>query len=249
MNVRSRCWLAGTRVPRARRARLHGAPGFVLVGALVTLASAPRPAAAQSWQGVVVRRGASAFYLQDGTKRPIEPPATVDCLGGSVVSADSSLIDSLPLGTPKTDCEAAPHAVTVFDYVFDMPGQPALQHLHASIRMDETGKIGGWLAYENRDNLSPFCGGVVAGVYSSDGALLQLFTSPVQCIPAMGANGKNVGEPAERRVAWSAQLRAELVPRAAILDVRAVVTGDAKVITAEQAREALQKRTGVVSQF
>ena len=52
------------------------------------------------------------------------------------------------------------------------------------------------------------------------------------------------------RSAGDALARAREEPlSAAILDVRAVVTGDAKVITAEQAREALQKRTGVVSQF
>ena len=225
------------------------APGLTLLGVVATLGAGAHSAVAQSWQGVVVQQGTSAFYIQDGTKRPIEPPATPDCLGDAVTSVDSSLVDSLPLGAPKTSCDAAPHAVTVFDYTFDMPGQPAFQHIHASIRMDESGKVGGWLSYENRDELSPFCGGIVAGVYGSDGTLVQVFTSPIQCIPAMGANGKNVGEPARRRLAWSAQLREDYLPRAAILDVRAVTTGDAKVITAEQAREALEKRTSVVSRF
>lgn len=227
---------------------MHGVSVRVL--GMVALLGAITPAVeAQSWQGVVVQQGESAFYIQDGSKRPIEPPATASCLGEAVTGIASSLIDSLPLGAPKTDCQAAPHAVTVFDYTFDMPGQPALQHLHATLGMDETGRIGGWLSYENRDNLSPYCSGIVAGVYGSDGTLLQLFTSPIQCIPAMGANGKNVGEPSERRIPWSAQLRAELVPRAVILDVRAVATGDAKMITPEQARSALEKRTGVVSHF
>lgn len=245
--VRSR--RADARLRRARYARWWCVPGIAVFGTLVLLAFAATTAEAQSWQGVVVQQGESAFYIQDGTKRPIEPPATPGCLGEVAQGVDRSLIDSLPLGAPKTDCNPAPHAVTVFDYTFDMPGQPAFQHLHATLRMDETGKIGGWLAFENRDELSPFCSGIVAGVYGSDGTLLQLFTSPIQCIPAMGANGKHVGEPATRRVAWSAQLRAELVARAVILDVRAVSTGGAKVITAEQAREALEKRTSVVSQF
>jgi hypothetical protein len=227
------------------RARAFVAP----LGAAIALALAVPTATAQSWQGVVVQRGASTFYIQDGTKRPIEPPATPACLGDALTAVDSSLVDSLPLGPPKTDCEAAQHAVTVFDYTFDMPGQPALQHIRASIRMDETGRLGGSIDYENRDNLSPFCGGIVAGVYGSDGTLLQLFTSPIRCTPAMGANGENAGEPWRRHFTWTGQLREEYVPRAAILDVRAVATGDVKVITAEQAREALQRRTGEVSRF
>lgn len=241
--------LAGAWRSDARCTRKWRAPGLALLGVVATLGAAAHSAVAQSWQGVVVRQGPGAFYIQDGTKRPIEPPATPDCLGDAVTSVDSALVDSLPLGAPKTSCDAAPHAVTVFDYTFDLPGQPAFQHIHASIRMDASGKVGGSLAYENRDELSPFCGAIVAGVYGSDGTLLQLFTSPIQCIPAMGANGKNIGEPARRRVAWSAQLREDYVPRAAILDVRAVTTGDAKVITAEQAREALEKQTSVVSKF
>ena len=242
-------WLAGTRNPRAWRLPVGRAARITLLCIAALLAATAARTEAQGWQGVVVRRGESEFYVQDGSKRPIEPPATPGCLGGIVSGVDTTLIDSLPLGEPKTDCEAAPSAVKVFDYTFDMPGQPALQHLHATISMDETGRIGGWLAYENRDNLSPYCSAIVAGVYGSDGTLLQVFTSPIRCVPAMGANGKNVGQPSTRRLPWSAQLRAELVSRAAILDVRAVATGDVKVITAAQAREALKQRTSVVSQF
>ena len=136
-----------------------------------------------------------------------------------------------------------------FEYTFEMPGQPALQHMHAAVNMDSTGRIAGSVDYSNRDELSPFCGGIVVGAYAADGTLLQLFTTPIRCTPAMGANGNNPGEPWRRHFTWSAQLREEYVPRARILDVRAVATGDVKVITDDQAREALEKRTSVVSSF
>ena len=136
-----------------------------------------------------------------------------------------------------------------FEYTFEMPGQPALQHMHAAIHMDSTGRVAGTIDYLNRDELSPFCGGVVVGAYAADGTLLQLFTTPIRCTPAMGANGNNPGEPWRRHFTWSAQLREEYVSRARILDVRAVATGDVKVITDDQAREALEKRTSVVSSF
>jgi hypothetical protein len=236
-------WNCGLRRAPGRRAAAIAAAGLMMAMGFAA------PGAAQSWQGVVVQRGGSTFYIQDGKKRPVEAPADAGCLGDAVAAVDSSLIDSLPLGAPKTDCNAAPHAVTLFDYTFEMPGQPTLQHMHASIRMDETGKLGGSIDYENRDNLSPFCGGIVAGVYGADGTLLQTFTSPIRCTPAVGANGNNEGEPWRRHFDWTAQLREEYVPRAAILDVRAVATGDVKVITADQARQALAKRTGVVSSF
>lgn len=147
---------------------------------------------------------------------------------------------------PGLGAQAAP---ATFDYTFEMPGQPTLQHIHAVVRMDSSGKIAGTIDYENRDDLSPFCGAIVTGVYTSDGTLLQVFTSPIRCTPAMGANGNNPGEPWKRHFTWSAQLREKYVPRAAILDVRAVATGDVKVITDDEAREALEKRTGVVSSF
>jgi hypothetical protein len=136
-----------------------------------------------------------------------------------------------------------------FDYTFEMPGQPALQHVHAAVHMDSSGKLTATIDYLNRDELSPFCGGLVVGVYSADGALLQVFTTPIRCAPAMGANGKNRGVPSRQHFAWNAVLRSEYVTRASILDVRAVATGDVKVITDEQAREALEKRTAVVSSF
>lgn len=136
-----------------------------------------------------------------------------------------------------------------FDYTFEMPGQPARQNIHAVVRMDSTGKVDATMDYENRDDLSPFCGGIVIGAYTADGTLLQLFTTPIRCTPAMGANGNNPGEPWKRHFTWNAQLREEYAQRAAILDVRAVATGDVKVITTEQAREALARRTAVVSSF
>jgi hypothetical protein len=136
-----------------------------------------------------------------------------------------------------------------FDYTFEMPGQPTLQHIHAAVHMDSAGKITATIDYLNRDELSPFCGGLVVGVYSADGSLLQVFTTPIRCTPAMGANGNNPGEPWRRHFTWSAELREEYVPRASILDVRAVATGDVKVITDDQAREALEKRTAVVSSY
>jgi hypothetical protein len=147
---------------------------------------------------------------------------------------------------PRSGAEPAP---TSFEYTFEMPGQPALQHIQAAIHMDSTGRIAGTIDYLNRDELSPFCGGIVVGAYAADGTLLQVFTTPIRCTPAMGANGNNPGEPWRRHFTWSAQLRQEYVPRAQILDARAVATGDVKVITDDQAREALQKRTGVVSSF
>jgi hypothetical protein len=140
-------------------------------------------------------------------------------------------------------------APATFEYTFEMPGQPTLQHIHAAIRMDSTGKLFGTIDYLNRDELSPFCGGLVVGAYTADGTLLQLFTTPIRCTPAMGANGNNPGEPWQRHFTWHAQLRAEYAPRARILDVRAVATGDVKVITDKEAREALEKRTSVVSSF
>lgn len=144
---------------------------------------------------------------------------------------------------------APPLPPASFDYTFEMPGQPALQHMHAAIHMDSTGKIAGTIDYLNRDKLSPFCGGLVVGAYAADGTLLQVFTTPIRCTPAMGANGNNPGEPWRRHFSWSAQLREEYVSRAEIVDVRAVATGDVKVITDDQARAALEKRTGVVSSF
>lgn len=143
----------------------------------------------------------------------------------------------------------AQNAPASFEYTFEMPGQPALQHMHAAVHMDSTGRIAGTIDYLNRDELSPFCGGIVVGAYAADGTLLQLFTTPIRCTPAMGANGNNPGEPWRRHFTWSAQLREEYVPRARILDVRAIATGDVKVITDDQAREALEKRTSVVSSF
>jgi len=151
---------------------------------------------------------------------------------------------------PDTAAQSAQAAApAAFDYTFEMPGQPALQQVHAALQMDSTGRIVGTIDYLNRDELSPFCGGLVVGVYSADGTLLQLFTTPIRCTPAMGANGNNPGEPWKRHFTWNAQIRAEYVARASILDVRAVATGDVKVITNEQAREALEKRTAVVSSF
>lgn len=136
-----------------------------------------------------------------------------------------------------------------FDYTFEMPGQPALQDIHAVVRMDSTGKIEATIDYENRDDLSPFCGGLVIGAYTAEGKLLQVFTTPIRCTPAMGANGNNPGQPWKRHFTWSARLRQAYVPSARIIDVRAVATGDVKVITEKQAREALEKRTSVVSTF
>lgn len=136
-----------------------------------------------------------------------------------------------------------------FDYTFEMPGQPALQDIHAVVHMDSTGKLDATIDYENRDDLSPFCGGIVIGAYTADGTLLQVFTTPIRCTPAMGANGNNPGQPWKRHFTWSARLREDYVPRAGIIDVRAVATGDVKVITDEEARKALEKRTSVVSTY
>lgn len=136
-----------------------------------------------------------------------------------------------------------------FDYTFEMPGQPTLQNVHAVVHMDSTGKLDATIDYENRDDLSPFCGGIVIGAYTAEGMLLQVFTTPIRCTPAMGANGNNPGQPWKRHFTWSARLRGDYVPRARILDVRAVATGDVKVITDEEARQALEKRTSVVSTF
>ncbi|HEU6452661.1 MAG TPA: hypothetical protein VFT57_14675 [Gemmatimonadaceae bacterium] len=136
-----------------------------------------------------------------------------------------------------------------FDYTFEMPGQPALQDIHAVVHMDSTGKLDATIDYENRDDLSPFCGGIVIGAYTAEGTLLQVFTTPIRCTPAMGANGKNPGQPWKRHFTWSASLREDYVPRASIIDVRAVATGDVKVITDEEARKALEQRTSVVSTF
>ncbi len=136
-----------------------------------------------------------------------------------------------------------------FDYTFEMPGQPALQNIHAVVHMDSTGKLDATIDYENRDDLSPFCGGIVIGAYTADGTLLQAFTTPIRCTPAMGANGNNPGQPWKRHFTWSARLREEYVARADIIDVRAVAAGDVKVITQEEARRALEKRTSVVSTF
>ncbi len=150
---------------------------------------------------------------------------------------------ALALAAPRAAGQAS------FDYTFEMPGQPALQDVHAVVRMDSTGKLEATIDYENRDDLSPFCGGLVIGAYSADGTLLQLFTTPIRCTPAMGANGNDPGQPWKRHFTWSARLRNDYVARASILDVRAVATGDVKVITDEEAREALGKRTSVVSRF
>lgn len=136
-----------------------------------------------------------------------------------------------------------------FDYTFEMPGQPALQDIHAVVEMDSTGKLQATIDYENRDDLSPFCGGLVIGVYTAEGKLLQVFTTPIRCTPAMGANGNNPGQPWKRHFTWSARLREDYVPSARIIDVRAVATGDVKVITEKEAREALEKRTSEVSTF
>lgn len=160
------------------------------------------------------------------------------------------LATTAPNALTQTSAQSAPEAApATFDYTFEMPGQPALQHIHAAIHMDSTGRIAGTIDYLNRDDLSPFCGGIVVGAYAADGTLLQIFTTPIRCTPAMGANGNNPGEPWKRHFTWSAQLREEYVTRGRILDVRAVATGDVKVITDDQAREALQKRTAVVSSF
>jgi hypothetical protein len=144
---------------------------------------------------------------------------------------------------------SAKSAPASFEYTFEMPGQPALQHIHVAIHMDSMGQIAGTIDYLNRDDLSPFCGGIVVGAYADDGTLLQLFTTPIRCTPAMGADGNNPGEPWRRHFTWQAQLREVYATRARILDVRAVATGDVKVITDDQARVALEKRTSVVSSF
>jgi hypothetical protein len=136
-----------------------------------------------------------------------------------------------------------------FDYTFEMPGQPTLQNIHAVVKMDSTGKLDATIDYENRDDLSPFCGGIVIGAYTAEGTLLQTFTTPIRCTPAMGANGNNPGQPWKRHFTWSARLREEYIARADIIDVRAVATGDVKVITEAEARQALEKRTSVVSTF
>lgn len=181
-----------------------------------------------------------------GGSRP-RPPLQrwVAALGAILVLATIAL-DAHAQTSAQSTPEAAP---ATFDYTFEMPGQPALQSIHAAINMDSTGRIAGTIDYLNRDDLSPFCGGIVVGAYAADGTVLQVFTTPIRCTPAMGANGNNPGEPWKRHFTWSAQLREEYVPRARILDVRAVATGDVKVITDDQAREALQKRTAVVSSF
>ena len=154
------------------------------------------------------------------------------------------------MAAPGAPAQSAAQATASdFDYTFEMPGQPTLQNIHAAVHMDSAGKITATIDYLNRDELSPFCGGLVVGIYSADGSLLQVFTTPIRCTPAMGANGNNPGEPWRRHFTWSAELRAEYVPRATIVDVRAVATGDVKVITDEQAREALEKRTSVVSSY
>lgn len=144
---------------------------------------------------------------------------------------------------------AAAGQASLFDYTFEMPAQPTLQNVHVVVRMDSTGMLAATIDYENRDELSPFCAGLVIGVYKADGALLQLFTTPVRCTPAMGANGNNPGEPWKRHFTWNARLRPDYAASASIIDVRAVSTGDVKVITDQQAREALEKRTSVVSSF
>jgi len=165
---------------------------------------------------------------------------------GAILALATIALDAHAQTSTQSAPEAAP---ATFDYTFEMPGQPTLQNIHVAIHMDSTGRIAGTIDYLNRDDLSPFCGGIVIGAYAADGTLLQVFTTPIRCTPAMGANGNNPGEPWKRHFTWSAQLREEYVPRAQILDVRAVATGDVKVITDDQAREALEKRTSVVSTF
>ena len=181
-----------------------------------------------------------------GSRCPRSPLSRwVPALGAILVLATIA-----PDAPAQTSAQSAPEAaLATFDYTFEMPGQPTLQHIHAAIHMDSTGRIAGTIDYLNRDDLSPFCGGIVIGAYTADGTLLQVFTTPIRCTPAMGANGNNPGEPWKRHFTWSAQLREEYAPRARILDVRAVATGDVKVITDDEASEALEKRTAVVSSF
>jgi len=219
------------------------------LGSLALLATVTRDSRAQSWDGVVVAQGQAMFYMEGGQKRSIEPPATPECLGATPVTVEPGTIDAIPLGPPKTDCARAPHAVSLFDYTFAMPGQPALQHMHAVVRMDDTGKVGGSISYQNKDYLSPFCGAIVAGVYTAEGTLLQEFASPVECVRARSSSGKDADVVATRNVQWLVQLRADLVTRAQILDVRAVSTKGVKVITPQEARAALEKSINVVSEY
>jgi hypothetical protein len=159
------------------------------------------------------------------------------------VTAAAVAVAALAIAAPGAAGQAS------FDYTFEMPSQPTLQNVHAVVRMDSTGRLDALIDYENRDELSPFCSGLVIGVYTADGTLLQLFTTPIRCTPAMGANGNNPGEPWKRHFTWNARLRTDYVATASIIDVRAVATGDVKVITDAEARQALEKRTSVVSKF
>jgi hypothetical protein len=221
---------------------------LTVIGSCMLLVTAAPRARAQSWQGVVVTRGTAAFYLENGKRRAIPNPATVACLGGAFTDVTPAFIDSLPMGAPKTDCARAADAVSVFKYSFSMPEHPERQHIVAMIRMDKTGKIGGSIVYNNEYEGS-FCGGIVVGAYDANGTLLQAFASPTNCANGTAQNKNHPGEPVAKRVAWSTQVRGDLVPRLGLLDVRAVATYNQPVITQAQAREALDQRVTVVSTF
>ncbi len=132
-------------MPRRRMAEA----GLTVLGIVMLLASAVSRARAQSWQGVIVKQGSISYYIEDGKKRSILNSATATCLGGTAVQVDGRFLDSIPTGLPKTDCQQAPHPVSLFTYSFAMPDHPESQRIQAVIRMDSTGQVGGWLVYEN----------------------------------------------------------------------------------------------------
>jgi hypothetical protein len=127
---------------------------------------------------------------------------------------DWSFVQSFPAGDPKYGCDKAPNSVFLFNYNFKM-NDPGSNHIHATIRADQLGKIGGEFTYDN-DSMWGFCGGIVVGLYDSAGQQLKFFTPPSGCI-----DGKPPGGAIQRPVPWNDSFDSGLFSRISRLEVRA----------------------------